>query len=73
MNMTKLQKAWNLASNAMLKGKLGKADAVDETFLNHVIWYSATGWTRPYPGEHAVEMPAKFVKAAASRPVRDDD
>ncbi len=73
MNMTRLQKAWNLASNAMLKGKLGKADSVDETFLNHVIWYSATGWNRPYPGEHAVEMPAKFVKAAASRPVRDDD
>ncbi len=37
-----------------MKGKYDKADAVDPNFLNHVIWYSATDWTRPYPGENKV-------------------
>ena len=73
MRMTPLQKAWTLASNSMLKGKLGKADAVDERFLNHAMWYSATGWSRPYPGEHAIAWPASFVRAARSRPVANDD
>ena len=71
--MTPMQKAWMLASDRMLKGKLGKADDVDETFLNHAIWYSATGWTRPYPGEKAIMGPAKFEQAAARHPVQDDD
>jgi len=71
--MTKMQTAWNLASNAMTKGKEGKADAVDENFLNHVIWYSATDWKRPYPGEAKIQWPDALVKAAAAKPVRDDD
>jgi hypothetical protein len=32
-----------------MKGKYDKADAVDPNFLNHVTWYSATDWKRPYP------------------------
>ncbi|MDB6086747.1 MAG: beta-propeller repeat protein, partial [Gammaproteobacteria bacterium] len=56
--MTPVQKAWNLASNAMTKGKEGKADSVDENFLNHVIWYSATDWKRPYPGDTKILWPA---------------
>ncbi len=67
MRMTPIQRAWNVASNSMTKGKLGQADSVDETFLNHVIWYSATHWKRPYPGEARVEWPAAFVKAAAHK------
>ena len=55
--ITPLQRAWNRASDAMLAGKLTKADAVDEDFLNHAVWYSATGWTRPYPGEVSIKRP----------------
>ncbi len=75
MKMTPMQKAWNEASNLMTRGKTAKADSVDENFLNHVIWYSATDWKRPYPGEAKVEGPAKFVKAALRAPMRggDDD
>ena len=73
MNMTRMQRAWNLASNFMTKGKQGKADSVDETFLNHAIWYSATDWRRPYPGEAKIRWPAAFVKAAAHKPVDNDD
>ncbi|MGI4975617.1 MAG: bifunctional YncE family protein/alkaline phosphatase family protein, partial [Janthinobacterium lividum] len=71
--MTPIQRAWNVASNAMTKGKQGQADSVDETFLNHVIWYSATHWKRPYPGEARIEWPAAFVKAAAHKAPDTDD
>ncbi len=50
-----LQKAWLRASAVVMKGKYDKADAVDPNFLNHVTWYSATDWKRPYPGESKVE------------------
>ena len=66
-----MQKAWLKATAEVMKGKYDKADAVDPNFLNHVIWYSATGWTRPYPGENQVLMPGPFVKAA--KRYRDDD
>jgi YVTN family beta-propeller protein len=68
---TPLQKAWLKATAEVMKGKYDKADAVDPNFLNHVTWYSATGWTRPYPGENKVLMPGPFVKAA--KKYRDDD
>ena len=66
-----LQKAWLKATAEVMKGKYDKADAVDPNFLNHVTWYSATDWKRPYPGESKVQMPGPFVKAA--RKYRDDD
>ena len=66
-----MQKAWLKATAEVMKGKYDKADAVDPNFLNHVIWYSTTDWTRPYPGESKVEMPGPFVKAA--KKYRDDD
>jgi hypothetical protein len=62
-----------LASNTIMKGRTDKADSVDENFLNHVIWYSATDWKRAYPGEGRVERPALFVKAAAKKPKDIDD
>ncbi len=66
-----VQKAWLKATAEVMKGKYDKADAVDPNFLNHVTWYSATGWTRPYPGESKVLMPGPFLKAA--KKYRDDD
>jgi hypothetical protein len=38
-----------------------------------VIWYSATGRTRPCPGERKVEMPGPFLKAAKKFHDDDDD
>ena len=66
-----MQKAWMKATAEVMKGKYDKADAVDPNFLNHVTWYSSTGWTRPYPGESQVSMPGPFVKAA--KKYRGDD
>jgi YVTN family beta-propeller protein len=70
---TPLQKAWLKATAEVMKGKYDKADAVDPNFLNHVTWYSSTGWTRPYPGESKVLMPGPFVKAAKKYRGDDDD
>ena len=68
-----LQKAWLNASAEVMKGKYDKADAVDPNFLNHVTWYSATDWKRPYPGENKIELPGPFVKAAKKYHDDDDD
>ena len=70
MHMSPLQKAWNVASNRMTRGKQGHADSVDENFLNHVIWYSATNWQRAYPGEAHIQWPAKLVASALRSPGR---
>jgi YVTN family beta-propeller protein len=68
-----LQKAWLKATSEVMRGKYDKADAVDPNFLNHVIWYSTTNWTRPYPGENKVLMPGPFLKAARNYAGNDDD
>jgi YVTN family beta-propeller protein len=70
---TPMQKAWLRATAEVMRNKYDKADAVDPNFLNHVIWYSATGWARPYPGERRVEMPGPFVKAAKKFHDEDDE
>jgi YVTN family beta-propeller protein len=70
---TPIQKAWLSATAEVMKNKYDKADSVDPNFLNHVIWYSATGWTRPYPGERKIQMPGPFVKAAKKFHDEDDD
>jgi YVTN family beta-propeller protein len=67
----KLKAAWNQASNEMFRAKFDKADAVNENFLNHVIWYSTTGFTRPYPGEKAVLMPSAVKAAGRSEEIED--
>jgi YVTN family beta-propeller protein len=66
-----LKTAWNQASNEIFKAKFDKADAVDESFLNHVIWYSTTGFTRPYPGEKMVLMPSDVKAAGRSEEIED--
>jgi YVTN family beta-propeller protein len=70
---TPMQKAWLKATAEVMKGKYDKADAVDPNFLNHVTWYSATDWKRPYPGESKVLMPRPFVKAAKKYHDSDDE
>jgi hypothetical protein len=73
MGKTRMQRAWMLASNKVMKGRTNKADSVDENFLNHVIWYSATDWKRPYPGESEIKPPAPFLKVALLKKPDSDD
>ena len=52
--------AWNLASNVLYKGKTGKADLVSPDISNHLVWYAATNFARPYAGETKVLWPQAF-------------
>ncbi len=70
---SRMQRDWLHASNKVMKGKTNKADSMDENFLNHVIWYSATDFKRPYPGETKIEAPGPFVKLAALKVPDNDD
>ena len=68
-----LQKAWLKATGKVMKDKITKADAADPDFLNHVVWYSATGWKLPYPGEPRIQPPESFLRAARAYRGDDDD
>jgi hypothetical protein len=56
--------AWRLASDQLFRGKINQADAVDADVLNHVDWYAATSFKRPYPGEKTVRWPSDFHTVA---------
>jgi hypothetical protein len=66
-----IEGAWRLASDRLFEGKVGKADAVEPDVLNHVIWYAATEFKKPYPGETKVRWPSEFDLTAAGD--GDDD
>jgi hypothetical protein len=67
-----LKKAWRKAKLQMFAGKMTKPDSHDPDTLNHLIWYEATGFKRPYPGEKKVRPPTEF-KYLASRNIVDLD
>jgi hypothetical protein len=53
-------------------GKYHTPDAENPDIVNHLDWYEATGFTKPYPGETKV-LPASAFKKAARSKVDDDD
>jgi hypothetical protein len=61
-----IERNWSLASTEMFAGKEGKPDAENSNMLNHAIWYSATGFSRPYPGESKLLMPVEVAQQAAT-------
>jgi len=69
-----LEKAWRKMKLKMFAGKMTKPDAEDPDTLNHLIWYEATGFKRPYPGEKTVRPPTEFKnRLLASRTTDVDD
>jgi YVTN family beta-propeller protein len=40
-----------------LTGGTAKADSANPAQMNRLNWYAATGWVKPYPGDHAVLAP----------------
>jgi hypothetical protein len=49
-----LRAAWLQKKEQIFAGKLTKPDAEDPDTVNHLNWYMATGFKRPYPGEKTV-------------------
>jgi YVTN family beta-propeller protein len=65
-----LRAGWLNKKTEIFKGKLTKPDSEDPDTVNHLDWYEATGFTRPYPGEKTVRPATEFNRPA---PAADDD
>src|SRR5208283_2365529 len=68
-----LRAAWMAKKTEIFAGKYHKPDAEDSDTVNHLDWYEATGFTRPYPGEKTVRAASDFNKAAPVKGDGDDD
>ena len=67
-----MAKAWYEMKKKIFAGKSTKPDSEDQDTVNHLTWYEATNFKRPFPGETHVRAPSEF-KDRLGRPVRDDD
>jgi YVTN family beta-propeller protein len=67
-----LRAGWMAKKAAIFAGHYGQPDVEDSDTVNHLNWYEATGFTRPYPGEKTVRPASDFHRAAPSK-VDDDD
>jgi DNA-binding beta-propeller fold protein YncE len=68
-----IEKAWAQAKNKIFNGKQHIPDSEDPVVVNHWVWYEATGYSRPYPGEAKVLWPAAFrERISAAKPEIDD-
>jgi YVTN family beta-propeller protein len=67
-----LRAGWMKKKAQIFAGKQHKPDAEDPDIVNHLDWYEATGFTRPYPGEDKV-LPASTFKKAGPANADDDD
>jgi YVTN family beta-propeller protein len=69
----RLKAAWVQKKREVFAGKLRKPDAEDPNLVNHLNWYEATGFVRPYPGEDRVLRPSEIKVSAAPRVGDQDD
>jgi YVTN family beta-propeller protein len=68
-----LAKAWAKAKVRIFAGKSTKPDSEDQDTVNHLNWYEATNFTRPYPGETTVRPPTQFKdRLGTPKPDLDD-
>ena len=65
-----LRAGWMKKKAEIFAGKQHTPDAEDSDTVNHLDWYEATGFVRPYPGEKKVRPASDFNKAA---PAKDDE
>jgi hypothetical protein len=70
--VSQLAQEWQQAKLQIFAGKSTKPDSEDPDVVNHLDWYEATGFKRPYPGEAKVRAPSEF-RNRFSTPVSSDD
>jgi YVTN family beta-propeller protein len=66
-----LRAGWMKKKAQVFAGKQHIPDSEDSDTVNHLDWYEATNFTRPYPGEKKVRPASDFNKAAPT--THDDD
>jgi YVTN family beta-propeller protein len=59
-----LRKGWLKKKAEIFAGKQTKPDSEDPDTVNHLNWYMATNFTRPYPGEKKIRPASEFNKPA---------
>jgi hypothetical protein len=67
-----LRAGWMKKKAEIFAGKLTKPDSEDPNTVNHLDWYEATGFKRPYPGEKKV-LPASAFNHGAPTKADDDE
>jgi hypothetical protein len=67
-----LRAGWMAKKAEVFAGKQHTPDAEDIDTVNHLTWYEATGFMRPFPGEKAVRPASDFNNPAPAK-VDDDD
>ncbi len=67
-----LREGWMKKKAQIFAGKQHIPDSEDPSTVNHLDWYEATGFTRPYPGEKTVRPASDFKKAAPAKADNDD-
>jgi hypothetical protein len=67
-----LRAAWLKKKSQIFAGKLTRPDAEDPDTVNHLNWYQATGFTRPYPGESKVRPASDFNNPPPATADSDD-
>jgi hypothetical protein len=67
-----LRAGWMKKKVEVFAGKQHIPDSEDPDTVNHLDWYEATNFTRPYPGEKTVRPASDFKKAAPAKADDDD-
>jgi YVTN family beta-propeller protein len=68
-----LRTGWMKMKKQIFAGKHTKPDSEDVDTVNHLTWYEATGFTRPFPGEAKVRPASDFKNKKAPAADQDDD
>ena len=68
-----MAQAWRAAKAKIFAGKATRPDSEDQDAVNHLTWYEATEFKRPYPGESRVRPPSDFKDLLAQRAGDADD
>ncbi|HZD50935.1 MAG TPA: bifunctional YncE family protein/alkaline phosphatase family protein [Silvibacterium sp.] len=68
-----LRVGWMKKKAQVFAGKHTKPDSEDPDTVNHLNWYEATGFTRPYPGEKTVRPASDFKNRKAPATADLDD
>ena len=67
-----LRAGWMKKKAEIFAGKQHIPDSEDPNTVNHLDWYEATNFTRPYPGEKTVRPASDFKSAAPAKADNDD-
>ena len=68
-----LRAGWMKKKAEIFAGKQHIPDSEDPDTVNHLDWYEATNFTRPYPGEKKVLPASAFKNSAPASTEVDDD